>query len=68
MKCENVNLNYEYNISDVDKENERKDIIKKYFKKTGENFRIKQKNLFLNGSHITISEKFYTNYNSNIMN
>ena len=67
MKCENVNLNYKFNISDIDKENERKEIIKKYFKKTGENFRIKQKNLFLNGSNISIGENFYTNYNSIIM-
>ena len=30
MKKENVNLCYEYNISDINKEEERKNIIKKY--------------------------------------
>ena len=48
MKKENVNLCYEYNISDINKEEERKNIIKKYFKQTGEKYRLKQKCLFLN--------------------
>ena len=67
MKKENVNLCYEYNISDIDKEEERKNIIKKYFKQTGEKYRLKQKCLFLNGSNISIGENFYINYNSIIM-
>lgn len=57
------NLCYAYNSLKPDLEDERKEIIKSLFRKTGENFQIEPNFYCDYGYNIEIGENFYSNHN-----
>ena len=63
----NINICYEYNNTLSNEKEKRKNIIKKLFKKTGENFNIIPSIWVDFGCNISIGENFYSNFNLSIL-